>query len=137
MQNPGVSEFNSDDTKIQTTGTSHPNLMVFPPELAAQFAEFLRQSSSASATPKPKTPPTNHHPHHPESLGEITVNPKLNRENYPLWSNMMDRGIGGKGLTSHIDGVSSPPPDLILRSQNGNSATTAYLTGSSTTSRRI
>ena len=47
--------------------------------------------------------------HHPESLGYITVRAKLDGDNYPLWADLMDRAIGGRGLTSHIDGVSVPP----------------------------
>ncbi|XP_041999865.1 uncharacterized protein LOC121749356 [Salvia splendens] len=56
----------------------------------------------------PKTP--NQPSPHPESLGDINLKTKLDGDNYPLWVNLMERAIGGKGLTSHITGVSDPPP---------------------------
>ena len=45
-----------------------------------------------------------------EFLGEIKLETKLNGDNYPLWANLMERAIGGRGPTSHISGVSEPPP---------------------------
>ncbi|KAL1566233.1 hypothetical protein AAHA92_01865 [Salvia divinorum] len=91
----------SNESSSETTNNS-PNMMNFSAEFAAQFAEFMRQSLSSS-----KTPPQQ--PNQPESLGDIHLKTKLNGDNYPLWANLMERAIGGKGLTSHITGVSDPP----------------------------
>ncbi|XP_047948798.1 uncharacterized protein LOC125194582 [Salvia hispanica] len=101
-----MSDSESTDSGKPTMETSSKSSPMFPPELAAQFAEFLRLSISSAL---PKNPTEETKPHRPESLGDITVSPKLDGENYPLWANMIDRAIGGKGLTSHIDGLSNPP----------------------------
>ena len=34
---------------------------------------------------------------------------KLNRDNYSVWTTLMKRVIGEKGLSSHINGVTDPP----------------------------
>ncbi|XP_047955338.1 uncharacterized protein LOC125201319 [Salvia hispanica] len=94
---------NMSETTNNKNTDSHPNPSPFPAELAAQFAEFLRLSMSSIPN---KTPEKTHHP---ESLGDITVRAKLDGDNYPLWADLMDRAIGGRGLTSHINGVSVPP----------------------------
>ncbi|XP_047953735.1 uncharacterized protein LOC125199900 [Salvia hispanica] len=69
---------------------------------AEQFAEFMRISMSQKHS--------NHQPPSLESLGEVRLTEKLNGDNYPLWVKLMRRAIWGKGLASHINGVTDPPP---------------------------
>ncbi|XP_057784888.1 uncharacterized protein LOC131002403 [Salvia miltiorrhiza] len=94
----------SEQETSDTEKTSHtpPNFLM---EFAAQFAEFLKQSLRIPDSSAHKPP--NHD--QLESFGEISIKAKLNGENYPLWVNLMKRAIAGKGLTSHINGVSKPP----------------------------
>ena len=75
-------------------------------DFAAQFAEFMKfmNKSGNKAESPPKQPQ-----HQLESLGEIHLEEKLNGDNYSIWANLMERAIGGKGLTSHIAGGSEPP----------------------------
>ncbi|XP_042009153.1 uncharacterized protein LOC121757718 [Salvia splendens] len=101
---------NSDTKSPHNTPKANSTNTNFLMEFAAQFAEFLKKSlrnpekSDSSSTSQP--PNSNQ----PESFGEISIKTKLNGDNYPLWVNLMERAIGGKGLTSHIAGVSKPPP---------------------------
>ncbi|XP_042023160.1 uncharacterized protein LOC121770510 [Salvia splendens] len=79
-------------------------IMNFGNDFAAKFGEFIRQSMQTSPNPPKSTAPN------PENPGEIVVTTKLSGDNYPLWENLMTRAIGGKGLSSHIDRDSVPPP---------------------------
>ncbi|XP_042051336.1 uncharacterized protein LOC121796581 [Salvia splendens] len=76
-------------------------------DFAAQFAEFMKFMNKSGN--KSESPPKQSQ-QHLESLGEIRLEDKLNGNNYPLWINLMERAIGGKGLISHITGGSEPPP---------------------------
>ncbi|XP_047961865.1 LRR receptor-like serine/threonine-protein kinase ERECTA [Salvia hispanica] len=69
---------------------------------AKQFAEFMRLNVSQKTS--------NHQPSSLESIGEVRLTDKLNGDNYHLWVKLMRRAIGGKGLASHISGVTDPPP---------------------------
>ena len=39
----------------------------------------------------------------------LVISERLNGENYPLWAVLMKAAISGRGMISHINGVSSPP----------------------------
>ena len=96
-----MSESDSEATNTNQT------LMNFSGEFAAQLAEFLRQVNAQPKTqnqPPPPPPSTQ-----PESLGEVHVQSKLNGDNYSVWTTLMKRAIGAKGLSSHINGVTDPP----------------------------
>ena len=69
---------------------------------AEQFTEFMRLSMSQKNQ--------NQQPSSIESLGEVRLAEKLNGDNYPLWAKLMRRAIRGKGLASHVTGVTDPPP---------------------------
>lgn len=73
---------------------------------AEQFAEFMRLNGSQKTS--------NHQTSSLESLGEVRLTDKLNGDNYTLWVKLMRRAIGGKGLASHISGVTEPPPPTDL-----------------------
>lgn len=98
------------ESDSEATNTNQP-LVNLPGEFAAQLAEFLKQinfqpKAPEQPPPPPPPPPSNQ----PESLGKVYVQSKLNGDNYSVWTTLMKRAIAGKGLSSHINGVTDPPP---------------------------
>ncbi|XP_047938469.1 uncharacterized protein LOC125186168 [Salvia hispanica] len=91
---------------------SKPAQMESMADLATQFAEFLKfmENKSGSRSGNKSENSTKQESTQVEFLGDIKVETKLNGDNYSLWANLMERAIGGRGLTSHISGVSNPPP---------------------------
>ncbi|KAH6776912.1 hypothetical protein C2S51_008224 [Perilla frutescens var. frutescens] len=78
----------SDPTPTETTSNNRGT----QDELALQLASLLRNSLNLPQTP---------------STESINIGFKLNGDNYPLWSVLIKKAIGGRGKASYITG--SPP----------------------------
>lgn len=87
-ENPNQTAGNTPENPNQTSGNT-------PEELTIQLANLLRNSLGLQST------------HNTES---ISIGFKLSGDNYPLWDVLMKKAIGGRGKTSYITGVPSPPP---------------------------
>ncbi|XP_047950816.1 uncharacterized protein LOC125196365 [Salvia hispanica] len=93
----------SDTDENETNSNTNQSPISFS---ASQFAELMRLiTNPTTPTPIPQSKPSQKL----ESLGDVTVTTKLDGDNYHVWVTLMERAIGGKGLTSHISGVSDPP----------------------------
>ena len=107
-----MSDSKPETPKKTSTGDSQKG---FPPKFPAQLAEFMKQNFDMPPERKSVTPPATTQPvqpDHPENFGEVSVKTKLDGVVYPLWMTLMKRAIRGKGLASHIIGVSNPPPPI-------------------------
>ena len=94
----------SESDSETTTNTTQTSISI-PIKMATQFADFVKQINSSA---KPNTSKTTQN--QLESLDEIHLKAKPKGEHNPLWAKvkLMNRAIGGKGLTSHISGGSDP-----------------------------
>jgi len=46
------------------------------------------------------------------NLDNLSIDFKLNGDNYPLWETLMKKVIGGRGKKSHLTGIPSAPEEI-------------------------